>query len=259
MSYLGRLGGCRILVLWLIAILSGSFYFLDWSRLFMDWPALVDSYMRASKFAVSVLATVLLLFGWQWKKNAEDAWKLLFAFIAINLGDLAFVAKVAGLSNAILSSIGMGVFLVAQLLLIRRGIANLRSIDFSQSSKRHFAVVTAILMLSLALAMILVLWKINQERAAQVPVGLVAVYALIVGSSTWVGLQTCIGTYYSPIVSRLICAGMVMFFCCDCTVGLGQVLTGCTPGIVVSSLTWMFYAPALVMLALSITEHQLDV
>ncbi|HWQ30896.1 MAG TPA: hypothetical protein VN549_07890, partial [Negativicutes bacterium] len=51
--------------------------------------------------------------------------------------------------------------------------------------------------------------------------------------------------------AEMAAAGVICFFCCDILVGLDAVLWEGIPWLLANSFIWVFYIPALVLLALS--------
>ncbi|HNX60647.1 MAG TPA: hypothetical protein PKK43_16205, partial [Spirochaetota bacterium] len=82
-------------------------------------------------------------------------------------------------------------------------------------------------------------------------------YPLIIAYSSVLGLSLvsalCVPFVgeFNPLNGIVIAAGMTMFFLCDCTVGVRMAADDPMVRTLATSLTWVFYMPALVLLALS--------
>jgi hypothetical protein len=76
------------------------------------------------------------------------------------------------------------------------------------------------------------------------------VYALLLGGSLWVAWLAPAVAALPPLRAWQAATAMALFFCCDVTVGLGQ-LSGTAHAEIMRRLTWVFYAPALWLLAAS--------
>lgn len=232
-------------VLAIITLLFISYEVLDWGRLFFERSPLWDRYVDFSKLAVSLLCTVLVLLGKGFCFSTRDRKKLLIAFAAINLGDLAFSLNWI---NTVFNSIGIVVFLIAQILMVVRLDKAFASIDYSLAQNKRYSIITGIFILLIGSSLVV---KLGMFKSENVPFVLILIYGCIVSVSVWVAMQVQIGSIYPETNKSLIMFGMIFFYLCDATVGFGLVLESHVPYVIVTSLTWLFYTPALVLLALS--------
>ena len=241
------------------------FEFWDWSRLWSEMG--LGSGIRTSvvltKFFVSIAMTVLLLmYKSQWR-DKSDGKKLLYAFIGINLGDLAFsLSSVThfgtGFQNTA-SLVGIVVFLFAQILLLVRLFPMLKSIDWSERSNRRFGIMTAIMLFVLTGFMLATLESLQQLLENSFPFIALLIYGIVVTASVWGAMQVQIGKIYPELNKSLIIFGMLSFLACDTTVGFNLILkAGTTPKIITESSTWIFYAPALFLLVQSVRHFTPD-
>jgi hypothetical protein len=83
-------------------------------------------------------------------------------------------------------------------------------------------------------------------------IALIAVfYLIILSASLWSGLASNILGLLPLRNSKMVAIGMISFFCCDVFVGLDAVMEAGLPWLLANSIIWVFYIPALVLLALS--------
>ena len=229
----------------IIALLFISYEVLDWGRLFFDRSPLLDRYVDFSKLAVSLLCTVLVLLGKGFCFNKKDRQRLLIAFAAINLGDLAFSLNWI---SSLFSSIGIVVFLIAQILMVVRLEKVFASIDFSLPQNKRYSIITGIFILLIGSSLVVQFGSLKSES---VPFVLILIYGCIISASVWAAMQVQIGNVYPETNKSLIMFGMIFFYLGDAAVGFMLVITSQVTYMIVTSLVWMFYTPALVLLALS--------
>jgi len=76
-------------------------------------------------------------------------------------------------------------------------------------------------------------------------------YGIVLSISLWAGLAANTLELLPKRNSVMVAVGMICFYCCDVLVGLDAVMEAGLPWLWANSLIWIFYIPALVLLALS--------
>ena len=76
-------------------------------------------------------------------------------------------------------------------------------------------------------------------------------YALIIGGSLWAAFVALTTGFFPHSNATLIAVGVTLFFLSDVCVGFYRSLPRGYPQVFATYLTWVFYAPALVLTALS--------
>lgn len=229
--YLGLIGLCAL-----------GFIPLDWSRLLLR-PANLDvsPTSNALKLAVSFLAAVLAWRSAGRGLSAEDERAVRRLFTLIFIADVCFMVH--------LEPVGIALFAGVQALLVRRNAAGWRG-----ASERLQRARPGLLGLSGAVALSLVATVIGIYRLQGFTplLAVIIVYVSLLWasvSSAWAAVA--IGRLPEPN-ARLLAVGMLCFLACDITVAGNLALpVDSLARVVTSSLTWMFYAPALVLIALS--------
>jgi hypothetical protein len=81
-------------------------------------------------------------------------------------------------------------------------------------------------------------------------------YGIILSISLWAGLTSYILGLFPYKNSSMIAIGMLCFYFCDISVGLDGLLGSGTAWVFATSLTWIFYTPAITLLALSCYNYK---
>lgn len=229
----------------LIAVLNT---FLDFSRLSDQTASKYANVNELLKRLNVLLAFFLVLLAGKDRLDVRDHLIMKCVFTAIMLGEICFL--LAKPVPAICS------FAVCQSLLIlrhSRGLAGSLHKSSNQQLGRLF-----ISGLVLALAFI----AAAQALSPYVPRGSLfvtgAVYGILLSISLWAGYANHVLNLYPPINSKQIAAGMFCFYCCDILVGLDSILQPGTAGLLAASFIWVFYTPAITLLALSCYNYKAD-
>jgi hypothetical protein len=229
------------ILIFIILALSLWFIVLDFSRFFsLNYD--YDIWPSAMLKRINVLLAVAIAWavgndGLSLRDSKSMKAALLFAF----LGEAIF------LTGSL--TIGICMFALCQTLLIIRHSAGMRSKFAHASYKQKLKLLLTSLMLLLILIAIPILFsnlsKINSS------IIIIYIYGILLSISLWAGLACNILGLLPSKNSRMAAIGMFCFYCCDILVGLDVILPVGLFWLWANSFIWVFYIPALVLLALS--------
>ncbi|MBI5118386.1 hypothetical protein HZA56_18080 [Candidatus Poribacteria bacterium] len=229
-----------LVILSVIIFLFGLFSGHDWT-LFAFRTANLDNpeyYSRYAKFSVTFLSALITWTAGRHAFSASDATRLAISYSFIVLGDIIFSFNVHSIW-------GVFSFALAHFLLIRR---NAFGLSAWPAQGAMWMLLVAIVGGSL-LTMLLVFYpklKHNKPYFA-----LLTGYALIMGGSLWAALTALKIGFFPHANAILIALGVTFFFLSDVCVGFYRSLPVGYSRVFATYLTWVFYAPALVLTALS--------
>lgn len=193
------------------------------------------------KRIIVLLSASLIWIAGRSSINPQDNRLMKLLFVWIVLGEFLFLQ---GLPVA-----AIVFFAVSQLLLIKRHSRGLllRLKKTSPAQGLPLAL-TGIVLLLLLLSAIL---YINRY-----PIGLGlfiggSLYGAILCISLWSGLANQVLGLFPLPNAKMITVGMLCFFCCDICVAMDGLLWGGLVWLLARSFIWIFYTPALILLALS--------
>lgn len=197
-----------------------------------------------------VLFTTLLIFGigpdgismWDTRRLKLSGVLIIVADIMLLMGKTA---------------IGIVVFAAVQCALMLRNSRYFRA-GYKKAPKKRRALLIFAGLLLLSWTVLLqyfVFYPLLEGKALQwVIIG----YALFISASTWVALANRLLYLFPRPNSTMLAAGMVSFLLCDLNVGLLLSLPAGVPRLLAESFIWVFYAPALTLLALSGYRYHTD-
>jgi hypothetical protein len=224
----------------IIIFLFGLFSGHDWS-LFALRTADLDNperYSRYAKFSVTFLSALLVWVAGGYAFDAFDARRLAIAYACIVLGDIIFFFNVH-------SRLGVFAFAFAHFLLIRR---NAFGLSTWPGQRAMWALLAVILGGSLLIMGLVFYPRLKHNRPY---FSLLTGYAVIIGASVWAALVAFRTDFFPRGNAVLIAVGVVCFFLSDVCVGFYRSLPRNYAMVFATYLTWIFYAPALVLTALS--------
>lgn len=165
--------------------------------------------------------------------------KIIFLFICLAESAFAFRWREAGIC----------LFAVCQILLaVRHSTGLFYGLNHAGIlQKKRLLIISLVIIAMLAAFPIL----LNKIIIIHKPVFIVYLYGLLLSVSLWAGLANSILGMLPGKNSGMAAAGMICFYCCDVLVGLDAVLEAGLPWLMANSFIWIFYIPALVLLALS--------
>ncbi len=239
----------RVLILvGLVVALTASFLTFDWTQYALGIVRVADPellYSRLTKTLTSFLIFLLALSVGADGVDAGDPKRLRRAFIAMFAGDFLFLMNEFNPAfdyAAILS------FLIGHVLIIIRNGHGLRA--YWQEGKRRAAdVISALAIVALTAALFIATLLPHLRGSPMLYV--IAAYAVVLDVSLWMGWASLrIGTF-PRANALLIAAGATLFFVGDYLVGFNLSLEPCMERVTTVFLTWVFYAPAIALFALS--------
>ncbi len=235
-----------MLLIQLIIMLSLVFITLDWLRYF--YPAdqvfrIQAALSRNLKLTVSLTTLIMVWIAARESIGRDDNILLRLIFIFILAGDASVLYGI--------TLPGICLFVAVQVLLILRNGSGFTEFMKSGRWTQHKTWIAAcacgiVILVAFVDAVIL------RRFLAGTPLfPAIVAYSIILGLSLFVAWMTWPAKFFDTANSRLIIAGMTFFFACDITVGIDIGVAHGTVKTIASSLTWMFYSPALVLLCLS--------
>lgn len=187
-----------------------------------------------------------LIIAWSVGKNGlspKDSKRIKAALLFASMGEAAFA-----LGERI---IGVGLFSLCQITLCIRNSAGLKlGLTQGKPVQRKSFLLWSLFIVLLALFIIIqcrlkFIWEFDCLTM------FVFLYIVVLSISLWAGVSCYLLKLLPTINSRFSALGIICFYCCDILVGLDAVMEAGYPWLLVNSFIWIFYIPALVMLALS--------
>lgn len=249
---MGKLRLRVLIILGVILVLFGMFEGID------IYAILFQVFQKPSfalKFAVSALcATIAFMIPKSDALSAKDYKLIKITFGFVILADFCLVLLQTFLPEKdaeIINKAGIGIFMIVQTLLIIRHSEGYK-FEFKDHSKQAihhkiFKVLTAILIYVPGACVVAYLHPQLEQKHLSV---VVAIYAFMVTTSTWMGLGVLERDTFPKTNRILIAVGMSFFLFCDITVGIMTVEQGALKEIA-TALVYVFYTPALLLLAFS--------
>jgi len=248
MKFLNSIDSQKRMIIISIFILLITAAIVDWGRvlyLYGNTIIGVSILSNSLKFCIVFLAATLAFFAKGRGVGIEDERKFRLAFSLILIADICFfIGKVPSIM------LGIFVFGLVQMILIRRNLIGLKKIGKLKKIHSLLIFFTAYILfsilapLNLALLLSLVTNLLTIE---------ILLYSFLLALSVMSALISFCIIKKIPEYNRfLMLIGIIFFFICDLTV-MGSLLSYNNGSINVftSSSTWIFYAPALMLIALS--------
>ena len=238
----------------IIATLFVTFFARDWYVLHqcgavqscLDYTS---DYQNITKFIVTFLATLLALLIGKHKISTRDRFFVQAAFIMIICADFCFkilynyFGTIDTRENFI--TLGISFFFIAQMIFIYR---------HTRTSNSHWAL-PCIYCIPIAVIISMIFLAYFQILESLVLMAIL-IYAPALLCSLYVACNTMKSKFFPKDNAFLIASGMICFLCCDLLTGI-SLLTGADHSTieVLASISnnfiWLFYVPAIVLLALS--------
>lgn len=221
----------------LITVLYICFVILDFSR-FSSLDFTYDVFPSGVLKRTSVLlASTIAWFAGHDMKSA---------FISACLGEAAFALN--------LRFFGLIMFFICQALLI---IRNSRGIC---SALRHASVLHKKRLYAVSIFILFVyagsITYVSRFIGFNAVTAAVYLYWSILNLSLLSAVACCTLRLLPERNAVMTCAGVFCFYCCDVLVGLDVVLEPGLPWLLANSFIWVFYIPALLLLALSSCKYE---
>ncbi len=168
-----------------------------------------------------------------------------YAFVFACLGEAAFALR--------LRSFGLAMFFVCQALLIIRNSQGFRRAYKHASVLQRKSLLIASVIIALAYVSALA------YAAGSTGFNAVAVAVYVYWSILNLSLLSAVACFILQLLpeknAAMVCAGVFCFYCCDILVGLDAALDPGLPWLLANSFIWVFYIPALLLLALSCYKY----
>ena len=239
----------RVLILvGLIVALTASFLTLDWTQHALGIVRISDPerlYSRLTKTLASFLIFLLALGVGADGIDAGDPKRLRRAFVAMFAGDFLFLMDEFNPAfdyAAILS------FLVGHVLILIRNGHGLRAY-WREGKHRAADIGTAIAIVALTAGLFIATLLSRLQGSPMLYV--LIVYAVVLDVSLWMGWASLRIGYFPRANALLIAAGATLFFVGDYLVGFNLSLPLSIERATTIFMTWVFYAPAIALFALS--------
>ncbi len=235
----------------MILVLAASFLTFEWTQYYFGLVRISDPeliYSRVAKTLTSFLIFLLALSVKDDGIDASDPKRLRWCFSAIFAGDLLFLLDEV---HPLFDLAAVVMFLFAHLLIIVRNGHGIR--DHLRGPRTAKQRLTDILLGVLILALTYILFTatlLEHLRGSPLMVVL-AVYAVVLDVSLWVGWASLRIGYFPKANAVLIAAGATCFFVGDYLVGFNLSLEPSIQRATTVFMTWVFYTPAVVLFALS--------
>ena len=232
-----------------------------------DWIAFSkgrwDMNAQLAKLGVSIICFLMAWLSVRQKIDRMDYLFLTSAFFFIVQGDILLTVNqffpepqpgdraLADLKTFMVIS-GVSSFKVCQIALILRHIRAFRVIravketgERVKGSYRGIILTASLIYFSILTAALISAYYLRLSVLI-VPV---LIYVLVLITSLWMGLETLRSDFY-PVANRwFIAVGLSCFFICDISVGINSLNLPISS--VSQCITWIFYTPALVLIAYS--------
>lgn len=235
------------IIIFLIIFISGSFITLDWARLFIVKEELKYNrflYTYIAKFLIVILSTTLVFIIGENGLSHSDTKNLKFIYIFIILADISLVIFKE-------PYIGIILFSIVQLGLIsRNGSAILKNftIDKSKVLSNNIFINTV---LATVLFILIIMKVANNLMKESTLFYILKFYVVLLSASLLIAIANLLLKIFPKPNSILVTIGMFFFVLCDLNVGLTMALQLGNFSLITDSLIWMFYTPALTLIALS--------
>ncbi|MBN1760684.1 MAG: hypothetical protein JW863_20310 [Chitinispirillaceae bacterium] len=224
--------------LWLVV------QWLDWSRLLsFEATGRWEEYLlsRQIKLLLSVIVAVLVWTTGKAALSVRDRWLMRGAFSAIVGADVVFF-----LNNYY---IGIGLFSLAQMVLIVRHVSGVAAMVQRGWSGNVLRLLLAAGSIGIVNFVLLKLLFVPQAANPMFP--MITGYSFFLCCSLWAGIASNITGCLPKVNTRMAAIGVGILYLGDLTVGLNLILPHAKSYVISTSLTWLFYLPSILLLALS--------
>jgi hypothetical protein len=232
-------------ILLIMLILSIWFMVLDFSRFFnQDYSYDIFPSAVLKRICVILAASIAWSVGRD-GLDPRDSRLMKAAFLFACIGETAFAVNER--------IIGVWSFGICQLLLIIRNLRGFGCGLYNAGKiQKRLLLITGISILLVIGVFVFVFAVFDKSMSIHTAV---LIYGILLSISLWAGLAAHILHLLPPANSVMAALGMICFFCCDVLVGLDAALEAGLPWLLANSFIWVFYIPALTLLALSCYKH----
>ncbi len=227
-----------ILMIFLICVFTTV---LDFCRAFGKTQIYAVFPVEYIKRIIVLLAAALVWLAGSNSISRQDNRLMKLLFVWIVLGELLFLQG--------LPVPAIAFFAASQLLLIKRHSAAL-FLHLKKTSPAQSLMLTLTGMVLLMLLLFILLYMRRYHIAPGLFIG-GAIYGIILCTSLWSGLANYSLVLFPRKNAAMVALGMLCFFCCDICVAMDGLLYRDFVWLLARSFIWIFYAPAITLLALS--------
>lgn len=234
------------LILFLIAMISLIFIFLDFFPLISANKGQENASLYSYSFkAIVVLLTTLLVFiTGKDHLDYNDSIRMKIIFLLILLADLSlalFPTPVIGIFFFSLVQLGL---ILRNSLEMKENIRAIGNYQLRSSLFINIILVTIFFILNLIRIM-------DQHMDEKLLLVIMVLYGMMISISLWTAIANYLLKLFLKTNSIMISLGMIFFVLCDINVGLSLILPASLTRTISLNLIWVFYTPALTLLALS--------
>jgi hypothetical protein len=193
-----------------------------------------------------ILAAVLVWLAGKDSLSREDNRLMRFIFVIVCVAEYFFLA--AKPAYAITA------FFVCQYLLtIRHGSGIFKGLSKAAPALKLKLAAVAIVLLGIIAATVISLYPFENYYGVSI---IAITYWTMLSISVWTALANYALRLFPRANSGMVAIGMVCFYFCDICVGLDGILNSGLPWLLANSFIWIFYTPAITLLALSCYKYE---
>ena len=188
-----------------------------------------------------ILAALLVWLSGKDSLDKHDVTRMKIVFMAIGCAEVLFLlAKPAQ---------AIGFFVVCQCILVSRHCTGLNNkLKRADSSQKRKLALISLTLITLLFSGVTILYPLTDSNT---PILMGVLYGLILSISLWAGIANFILSLFPEKNSKIIAIAMVFFYLGDILVGLDGLLSSGPLWLIATSLIWVFYTPAITLLAIS--------
>lgn len=236
----------------LVLFVTGSFMSVDWVNYFTGSSTIYPAY---AKPAVSILCAAIAFLAVKNNLGKSDFWLLAATFVCIVIVDVTMSIYVYSADKTLGQSVffvGAALSIVAHILLIIRHAKGFKFLKEKGSALSRIGFPLAFFLPVIAIFVILspFLMKVGQFWPS-------LIYALIITASLWVAWEAFRHQLFPRANAWLIALGVTAWFGCELVGVVHNIEIGQLSDLAMN-MTWIFYMPAILLLALSGHRYNAD-
>ena len=232
-------------ILFAIVFISGGFISVDWYGFYIGLTKYDTAlYSYIAKSIILMLSIFLVFLIGKDGLNKKDSFLLKLIYIFIILADISFILFKE-------PYMGIGLFSIVQICLILRNTMAIKDNYKGNKSHRLKSSLFINLILGTIFLIISFLRIINGLIDRPILLLLMLSYSILISISLWTSLANILLDIFPKSNGVLAVMGMVFFILCDLHVGLALSLNHGVSRSIAENLIWVFYTPALTLVALS--------
>lgn len=233
-----------IIILVLIAITALLFIYQDFALLFFPIMAFPFKGMSNNLKAFIIFFTTLLVFlTGKDCLNKKDVIHMKVIYTLIIIADFALVSFKSPVT-------GISVFFLVQLNLVLRNSKHMKE-KIRSAGKAKQRILSSYTFFMCVFYLFAIIFLINALANQTLLLVAMTLYLFMVSLSLWTALTNFITGLFPRTNGLLVFIGMFCFLFCDINVGLSWIFEKEMIGWIAAALIWVFYTPALTLIALS--------